>query len=143
MGFCGWAGKRLCGDLGGGPRPPGDLFGKDAARSEWFAACSANGTRTYPYGVSYDANACIGEGAPAPAAPGSKATCEGSVAGLLDMSGNLDEWEDSCRAASDGGVECAARGGRWGGNIASLRCDEFQMRGYLAARGFRCCATPR
>ena len=46
--YCAWAGKRLCGQIGGGSLP--GFFGGafDPARSQWHAACTRNGARAYP-----------------------------------------------------------------------------------------------
>jgi hypothetical protein len=44
--FCRWAGKRLCGKIGDGANAPADLA--NAAKSQWFNACTAGGTKAYP-----------------------------------------------------------------------------------------------
>lgn len=47
--FCKWAGKHMCGKIGGGESHLS--FGyDDAAESEWFNACSAGGTSAYANG---------------------------------------------------------------------------------------------
>ncbi len=60
--YCTWAKKQLCGAIGGAPLAPADA--NQAAKSAWYNACSAQGTKTYPYGaVAYDPARCNGDGA--------------------------------------------------------------------------------
>jgi formylglycine-generating enzyme len=141
--FCAWAGKRLCGALGGGgPLPTASTT--SPTESEWMAACSRAGTRSYPYGQSFVDGGCNGgEGAPHPV--GSLASCEGGYDGLFDMAGNLAEWENACNGApfQDGG-RCAVRGGNF--QMVDPKCSNDAT--YLATNtsnrfGIRCCATPR
>ncbi len=83
----------------------------DAEHNEWFAACSAEGTRAYPYGTGLIEDAC-------PPYPGPRgdvyddwtfkgwatdsydATCQGGYQGLY-MMGALREWIATC---FDGGL---------------------------------------
>jgi len=53
--FCKWAGKRMCGAIGGGSA---SFTGFAAANNQHYAACSASGQRTYPDGSSYMFGAC-------------------------------------------------------------------------------------
>src|SRR5262245_12465852 len=46
--FCAWAGKRLCGSPAGGAATYDSPANED--ESEWFAACSENGMKAFPYG---------------------------------------------------------------------------------------------
>jgi formylglycine-generating enzyme required for sulfatase activity len=142
--FCKWAGKRLCGKIGGGASTYTDHG--DATKSQWFNACSKGGTLVYPYGNTYQWNACNGfdNGAGATVPAGSKATCEGGYAGLFDLSGNVLEWEDACDGTTSTDP-CRRSGGSinnhyealltcgyfFGGNTRSTRSDTI---------GFRCCA---
>ena len=58
LAFCSWAGKRLCGRIGGGAN---DYNEHDVAFvSQWYHACSANGTLVYPYGNTYSATPAMG-----------------------------------------------------------------------------------
>ncbi len=151
--YCAWAGKRLCGSPSGGPVDP--LGYDDPAKSEWFHACSHNqdGLHTYPYGNAYDTSACngsdyhdAGQGLPVTSLP----SCQGGYPGLFDMSGNINEWEDSCypSAPDSGGPTgpndaCLVRGGSFLYKPAELRCD-FAVRAprnFLAGDvGIRCCS---
>ena len=54
--YCKSTGKRLCGQIGG---PAGVLWSNafDALFSQWFAACTKDGTRNHPYGT-FQAGKC-------------------------------------------------------------------------------------
>lgn len=140
--YCAWAGKRLCGRIGGGANAYADHA--KAAASEWYSACSNKGTSLYPYGSTYNASACTSS---QPHSVGSAPACEGGFPKLFDMSGNVWEFEDSCNASAGSGDCCRVRGGGFGvvnaGN--TLRCDD--VGGLCITRshreqtvGFRCCA---
>lgn len=140
--FCAWAGKRLCGKIGGGSNPPAAFA--DPTSSEWYHACSAGGTRVFPYGNSYDANACEGgDLKPNRLIPtASKSTCVGGFPGIYDMSGNAFEWEDSCVGTAGTGDDCRVRGGSYTNPESYLRCSVDRSFGRGAQEyniGFRCC----
>jgi formylglycine-generating enzyme required for sulfatase activity len=153
--YCKWAGKRLCGRIGGGSTPYGDR--STASASEWYNACSLGGTRTHPYG-EYQGDRCnVASSGPLPVR--SKPTCEGGYSGIFDMSGNVVEWEDSCWSTalapnSNAANRCATRGGSWfalPGNYASFgtRCDFINTEnrsvvppeGQVGWPGVRCCSS--
>lgn len=141
--YCAWAGKRLCGAIDGGPSPYASI--KNAAVNQWYNACSAGGTLVYPYGASYDTNACNGgDRTRNPWDTGSEASCEGGLDGLYDMSGNVWEWEDSCSASTGQTDVCRARGGSFWSSDTSLRCQAATTetaRSHVNRNlGFRCCA---
>jgi formylglycine-generating enzyme required for sulfatase activity len=146
--FCRWAGKHLCGKIGGGPSAF-DAW-QDATSDEWFGACSEGGMRAFPYGQQYervcrDDNDNRGGGdqnmrvTPVKTHP----ACEGGVAGLFDMSGNVKEWADSC----DENDNCRVRGGGAYDRESNLRCaaDDRSPRSHATADdiGVRCCAALR
>jgi len=56
--FCRANDKHLCGKIGGGTNAVGDYA--DATKSEWFNACSAQGSNVYPYSDTYNPVACNG-----------------------------------------------------------------------------------
>jgi sulfatase modifying factor 1 len=145
--YCKAVNKRLCGKIGGGPAPYGEL--DDTAVSQWYNACSAHGANLYPYGNDYIADACNGrefeEGTTVAVA--SVQSCQAPTGsgyeGVFDLSGNVVEWQDSC---DDMNGECWARGGSfWGGIPDSyLKCSggTWSMGpGHADAfTGFRCCS---
>lgn len=140
--YCAWAGKRLCGRIGEGKLPFTDHA--DPKRSEWFNACSNEGTREYPYGTSHDGEACNGvdKNVNTTVEVGSLEGCEGGAPGLFDMSGNVLEWEDSCDSETGDKDRCHIRGGSYGDNRDTLKCWYSQpvaRSTQLPRIGFRCC----
>lgn len=155
--YCRWAGKRLCGRIGGGAihwSENGDF--QNANASQWFNACSNGGTTPFPYGTEWVTGAC--NAGPGPAPVGQTPACHGAAPPLdsvFDMSGNVAEWEDNCK----GEFGCMLRGGGHlpadiPGGVATL-ASEFicgtvlgdqqfgggYMPGYYGDHrvGFRCC----
>ena len=150
--YCKWAGKHLCGKIGGGESHFSFDY-EDATANEWFNACSAGKTSIYPYGDEYDGSACVGIDfdmagyQPATDLPRAVATptCVGGYDGLYDLSGNVWEWENSCDGPdlSDG---CHMRGGASNSQVASLACDYSydRERDFVSASlGFRCCSDAK
>jgi formylglycine-generating enzyme len=146
--FCKSLGKHLCGKMHGGPNP--DSAYADAARSEWFDACSKGGTLIFPTG-DYDPQACnVDSSGPVPAGPPGKEVCEGGYLGLQHMSGNVREWEDSCTGETGAGDACLTRGGAFDsggaasdGKAPDLQCDVHDSNtrdDTDYAIGFRCCS---
>ena len=149
--FCQWAGKRLCGKIGGGTNPQSASVDPDS--SEWYRACSRAGSRPFPYGADYDKKACVGADfnppdgfdpiTDYPRDVGVAGGCQGGYTGLFDMSGNIREWEDSCNVTVGKDDKCYARGGAYRDSIALLSCSDVAeySRGVGAIMvGFRCCA---
>ena len=141
--YCAWAGKRLCGKIGGGATDY--LQFANAGESQWMHACSAGGTRTFPYGDVYDGEACNGSDYPS-ATPtieaGSESACEGGYPGLFDLSGNVREWEDACTGTLGATDPCRIRGGAFDDEEESAACDEDYYAGRqirAGSIGFRCC----
>jgi formylglycine-generating enzyme required for sulfatase activity len=131
--YCEWAGKRLC----------GTRVDAQVTRDEWFTACSHDGTRAYPYGNTYDPNACNSNGRfGKPIAVGTLPGCVGGYDGIFDMSGNLSEWEDACTS----GDLCPHRGGAYYSNDPTTPKVECSSAGNIARLdtfsdvGIRCCS---
>ncbi|AKU97445.1 Sulfatase modifying factor 2 precursor (C-alpha-formyglycine- generating enzyme 2) [Labilithrix luteola] len=150
--YCAWAGKRLCGALGGGAGG-----GKPLEKLEWYMACSKNATRVYAYGATYEQGICndASSGKNALVDVASNPKCVGGFDGVFDMSGNATEWVDVCDDDSPNS-SCQARGGTFDEKdpavdptrdlaFAHLRCnsgDQFHPpRGSSGeSLGFRCCS---
>jgi formylglycine-generating enzyme required for sulfatase activity len=156
--FCRWSGKHLCGRRGGGTLGLAEVA---TTAGEWFHACSAGGTKVYPYGAQPSplpgdwpngpSGVCF-DGQPAPPAGSyelwtepvaTNAGCEGGFPGIFDMSGNAYEWIDACDESSDP-VRCAAIGGASHFDANATFCgfsQTFEASAPSQFIGFRCCAT--
>lgn len=144
--YCESVGKHLCGSSAA-PAAGATPYDAPAAalENQWYAACSHDGERAYPYGDAYDGAACWGVDRPlvGTAAVKSASACEGGYLGLFDMSGGVAEWVDSCSAAKGLSDACHIRGGSYTATSEQLRCD---WQGATARDtsshyiGFRCCA---
>lgn len=164
--YCAWAGKRMCGKVGGGrnlilgkiadPTDPAN----DPNVSQWYAACSQGGKSVYPYGDNYDPLACEGydsggtvldSGKVGPSWQqkkdvGTRAGCRGTnvpYANLRDLSGGVAELTDECalNPSSPGlAYSCAFRGGGFLSQQDGLTCAQYATSPYPAEYiGFRCC----
>jgi hypothetical protein len=141
--YCAWAGKRLCGKIGGKELSVADA--RDFRVSQWVRACTKGGTQEFPYPGAYDPARCdTGK----PEDPDQthevgRRTCEGGYPGIFDMSGNVQEWIDLCT-----GADCFMMGGSYAArNANSGEESHCQLGGYperrtnhWAASGFRCCS---
>jgi formylglycine-generating enzyme required for sulfatase activity len=151
-GFCAWAGKRLCGRVDGGvvPSTDGGVI-DDPKQSERTAVCTKDGLHRFPYGDTFDKNACNGgehDGTRDTVPVGSTPGCVGGYPGVFDMAGNVHEWENACDKTPAGGPGandiCAFRGGSYHDVLADSCFTDFA---WERARidcdiGFRCCADP-
>jgi formylglycine-generating enzyme required for sulfatase activity len=142
--YCAANGKRLCGDMAGGP--VAYVLYSHPNYSQWYSACTSHGLTTYPYGDGYDAEACVttwadGQGA---MPVGEMIHCQGVTPynGVFDLSGNVGEWDDSCDFPGFPQDKCHIRGGRVYQAPEDVRCDSnrIERRDYAdALTGFRCC----
>lgn len=150
--YCAWAGKRLCGKVGGGglvsssPLVRGSHAESD---SEWYVACAhGSAKQVYPYGDAFKAGACnIGQNVSNYGAVdvASFPQCVGGYPGIFDMTGNVMEWIDNCEGgAGDPKLQrCIAQGGPWNFERDAATCDfgEIPERQESSTPqiGFRCC----
>jgi hypothetical protein len=144
--YCAWAGRRLCGKIGGGPNLTSDY--DNPALSQWMHACSGPSNFAFPYGSTYNPTRCNGSeaGVNAAAAVTTFTQCNGGYSGIYDMSGNVWEWEDSCAAAVGPDDFCRVRGSSYYGPVGTngvfLQCNSNNNNPRSATDstiGFRCC----
>lgn len=140
--YCAWARKRLCGKIGGGSNAMSDFA--DVTKSQWYRACSGSAPFKYPYGATYDENKCATKNM-LPTQPKAFSDCHGTAPPytlVFDLSGNIEEWEDSCDNPSpDAMTQCRGRGGAVGDNL-DASCDiahQTAASGRYDGLGFRCC----
>jgi len=147
--YCAGVGKRLCGNIAGGSNGYSDLA--DATKSQWYAACTSNGTYSstgYPYGSAYKSTYCNGSDANkgGVVAVGTMSQCQSTDSGywgVYDLSGNVWEWEDSCNGTSGQYDVCRLRGGASYGSSYYLECGSADSNSRNLAEygvGFRCCS---
>ncbi|MBI5534000.1 MAG: SUMF1/EgtB/PvdO family nonheme iron enzyme [Deltaproteobacteria bacterium] len=153
--YCKWAGKRLCGKIGGEPAAYGtssDLQAAGASESEWYNACSQGGTTVYPYGDAYEAKTCAGyESAPGGQIQtntdvGTFSNCKGKAppfSSVLDLSGSVYEFTDESFPGAPGVNDRAYRGGSFadpGAEAQTCRSLSGASPTYRTNdTGFRCC----
>jgi formylglycine-generating enzyme required for sulfatase activity len=135
--YCAWAGKRMCGEIGGGALLQSRV--NSAADSQWYNACSATGTLAYPYGNTFSSATCGGMAAGSQISNvKTPAACTGGFPGLYNMSGNVWEWTDACSL----GGSCYTMGGAFDGTTTDLECvsnRSWAKNGYAGNIGIRCC----
>jgi sulfatase modifying factor 1 len=147
--YCQAAGKRLCGKIADGGANAYAAYA-DASQSQWYNACTSGGVRTYPYGTSYNGQACNGYDYPETTTyksvpVGTLSGCQSSVsgyAGVYDLSGNAWEWENSCDGGNPDSI-CHIRGGGYVNYYNQLNCATNWAAYRNSVRsdtGFRCCS---
>ena len=147
--YCTWAGKRLCGAIGGGHNDGNS--GGDPSKSQWTFACShgGDGQHTYAYGNTYVPGVCndVNREAGVTLDVTSEPGCVGGFPGVFDMSGNVWEFDDSCFSPDSGGLsnDCSTWAGSFTTPGEQTQCafGYGQPRSYSANNlGFRCCSNP-
>jgi hypothetical protein len=144
--YCKWAGRRLCGKIGGGPAD--HVVDHNGTISQWVHACMPPGGGPYPYGKTFDANACNSKTSSyAAARVTSYESCVGGYAGLFDMMGNVAEWEDSCSAYESADDYCPTQGGAYNmpDDGVGFECPgggSYHRNVTAEWIGFRCCSNP-
>ncbi len=133
--FCSWAGKHLCGAIGGGPVASVDV--ENQSKSQWFRACGGPGGSPHP-NSEWMCNSNGGAGDLLPV--GTSPHCEGYPAGLQDMQGNAAEWVDSCDGTAGASDMCQLLGGSYIDQESYCTESFGQPRNSTAEPfGFRCC----
>lgn len=147
LAFCVAAGKRLCGGVRG-KQLAYVLNGPiDSLESEWHLACTNQGATVFPYGDIYDGGRCNGQDAlpDMKVAVGDFVDCR-TRSGIVDLSGNVYEWEDVCEAMTGPSDLCHRRGGSYNSQQVNMSCDGNDSVNFprLDANGettgIRCCA---
>ena len=148
--YCHWAGKRLCGAIGAAPLALADV--NDPTRNQWMNACNSGG-RDWPYGPTYDSQACnTSDEKPAPCGgpaitssyPGCQAPA-GPYDQVFDLSGNVSEWVDASEEGADWPQQrCVIMGGSyvhyWGDVSCSGATLQWPCNSQNPEFGFRCCS---
>lgn len=153
--YCTWAGKRLCGRIGGGSLAYTE---HPSTQSQWFMACSQGVGRMHPYGTAADDSAKAGychlddanNATGQQSVPGAFPQCKLVGTNVVDLLGNLQEWVDACEttAAAPGDDKCKTVGGIWYFASSYSDCDFWDSAGGAGVTrnaeqkhiGFRCCA---
>ncbi|MEY2936474.1 MAG: hypothetical protein RL033_7223 [Pseudomonadota bacterium] len=142
--YCAWAGKRMCGRVGGGPTTTTEL--QDPTLNQWYLACGGPNGNLYSTDDRTGCNLSNGFSNIAPVAtyPG----CEGYYPGIFDLRGNVWEWIDDCETSTGPDDVCAPMGGSTITND-SANCDYYgdttgeetwHRSDKILYAGFRCCA---
>jgi formylglycine-generating enzyme required for sulfatase activity len=151
--YCQWAGKRLCGRIGGGAL---DLEeSTEATTSQWYNACSQGGKTAYAYGDEFEAGRCVDGIEPTEGVDESEALslsqdveskpqCNGSTRPfdqILNLSGSVAEWADGCT-----GPEVAGSGSclayavlQQGFSFSCMSPLPTWRLTHIPELGFRCC----
>ena len=156
LAYCQWAGKRLCGRVGGGAIGfDGEDEARDANVQEWYGACSNGGTTAYCYGDTFDEETCrvvfdeTDEYWTAPVA--SYLGCHGvdlPHSAVFDLIGNVSEWTAECEVGPGTAMRCLEIGGGATSSTAAsilplMDCSilgALDTSKTLPTLGFRCCA---
>jgi formylglycine-generating enzyme required for sulfatase activity len=148
--FCKWAGKRLCGKIGGGRLTSWSAAAR-VLESQWTSACTGGGRTEYPYAGMFNKSRCnldaTREAASFIEPVKNRPMCEGGYPGIFDMSGNVMEWVDACDADSGRSDLCSSAGtSAWMGGLdaGDVACSDSHYgaprENQYYFRGFRCCA---
>jgi formylglycine-generating enzyme len=149
--YCGWAGKRLCGRIGGGPAelPYADLdtpipatLVENAAVDEWYNACSQGGKTAYESGDTFKKECLAVTDPPEGGCTGS----EPPYSHLHGMNNMVGEWTAWCDPAVAGSAStCVIRTPAVGGlpDSTNAACRSWGLTWGFPGTGWsgiRCCA---
>jgi len=139
--YCEWAGKRLCGRIGGGPSAGLGY----ALENQWDFACSQGGKTKYGYGNDFKDGACTSADPGALTEPVGQGDCHGQAppfSSLDRLSGGVHEWLDACKEEPPHNCRIAGGASDWiapDGTICATAAETAAQEHYPAI-GFRCCA---
>ncbi len=154
--YCHWAGKHLCGAIGGGVTSPSTT--SSPLVDEWTRGCmGGTAPRSYPYGggtmsqprVCNDDQyftapmSCKDSGACAPEPVDAPTSCK-NTQGVVRMLGNAFEWSDACDEGASPPT-CELRGGGFAEFHSDVSCYLARPQPFGESNpdiGFRCCANP-
>lgn len=163
LAYCEWAGKRLCGRIGGSkwgrvydtgfaaPQDWSKFVGTvvPSLESEFINACTQGGATKYPYGNQYQPGICIDDawvdaGKTSIVTDFESRPCHGTVppfTGMYDVSGSVGEWQNFCWMPEP---SCVMLGTASGAYSVTEACSEtvgtVSMKAVARGRGIRCCA---
>ncbi|MBS2019726.1 MAG: SUMF1/EgtB/PvdO family nonheme iron enzyme [Deltaproteobacteria bacterium] len=145
--YCKWAKKELCGTVNGGPIGAADT--NDATKDAWYNACTAQGTKGWPYDVAFDDTKCNGIGRPGTQVEGPiTATSRGfgyatnsddnvyQVA-TSDIAGNITDYVNkACQGGSVGLYQMSGNVAEWEDSCDSTAANaNCRLRGGSYAAG--------
>jgi formylglycine-generating enzyme required for sulfatase activity len=157
LAYCQWAGKRLCGRVGGNKKW-GSVYDANVAsvkdwdgfvknvptslESEFTNACTQGGKTKYAYGDQAQPGVCIDEswvdaGKPLTIANLENRQCHGSIPpfdAVFDLNGSVGEWQNMCWMQQE---SCIMSGSLQG---CTDDIGTTGMRGVFPGIGVRCCA---
>lgn len=144
LSYCLWAGKRLCGKIGGGHGSAATFT--SPAVDQWSLVCrNGDPGQPYPWGPEFVDGMCNQSGTVVDV--NTSWACHGTrddTAAVYDMVGNVAEWEDACDDYSPstppGSRRCRVRGGS--ATTPGVGCDHDRLLSMIEADelvGFRCC----
>lgn len=137
--YCRWAGKRLCGKMGGGVGT--EESGSSPETSEWMWACTNGGTSKYPTGSSYDPQVCAYNDE---YKEGKENQCRGNTSPydqIENILGGVSEYTQECAWEGDFFTYgCGIRGAS--GGPENLDCSFGRTGVTSGGGGIRCCADP-
>jgi formylglycine-generating enzyme required for sulfatase activity len=159
--YCEWAGKRLCGRVGGGTVTQA-LVG-NANEDQWYNVCSMGGKSKYATGDTYQEGQCLDKSFYAidpdkmneeemnsrtrkklTEAHKEVPDCHGTTEPfdqIHDINGSRAELTDACDV-NGASSQCFLRGGHFGSDAVSFECAKWAWYGRTyssPSTGFRCC----
>jgi len=137
--YCRWAGKRLCGKMGGGIGT--EKSGSSPETSEWMWACTNGGTTKFPTGSSYEPGVCVLNHKHE---EGKESQCRGTNSPydqIENLLGGVLEFTSECNWNENSiAYGCGVRGSSSVGKPDQLDCS-IGVTGLIdGGGGIRCCA---